>query len=136
MKSEGRCNRKFAKWSANEKMRQERLYAATIAQEFLLLLMTEESMQRERLEQRFRHEQTLILMSLAVTTPALARHATAGSPESSCERVRRLSEETALPFDRADQLSEEEIERIWQQEKRSLQQRIISVNYRVQKLRS
>lgn len=126
----------LAAWAACEKMRQERLYAATIARENLLLLMMEERMQRERLEQCFRHEQTLIQLSRAVVTTAPATSSKSNDGRSLQVRTKELDYEEPLPFDVLDQLTEEEVERIWQQEKQRLQHKILSVNSRVQRLRT
>jgi hypothetical protein len=135
MASSALTGESLATWAAHERILQERVYVATIAEEFLLLLMLEEQMRRERLEQRFRHERTLIELSLAaaVTSPPSATELCNCAPLQA--RFQRLENDDPLPFDNIDQLTEEEVERIWRREKQRLQQKIISVSDRIRKLR-
>lgn len=126
---------RWAEWIAVEKARQERLYVAKVAEESLLLLVMEESMTRERLEQRFRHERALVQLSLAESTPLTSlntgHYLLALGPPS----LSNSTQSEPLPFGDVDRLSEEEVEHIWQKERLKLLRRITTVNDRVQKLR-
>lgn len=129
------ASERWAEWIAVEKARQERLYVAKVAEESLLLLVMEESMTRERLEQRFRHERALVQLSLAESTPLTSlnkgHYLLALGPPS----LSNSTQSEPLPFGDVDRLSEEEVEHIWQKERLKLLRRITTVNDRVQKLR-
>ncbi|KPA81960.1 hypothetical protein ABB37_03147 [Leptomonas pyrrhocoris] len=124
----------LAKWTASEKTRQERLYAVTVAEESLLLHMLEESMMRERLEQRFRHERALIELNLEESAPQPLLRVSPHRDALSRLCLTALDKDEPLPFDSIDRLTNEEVEQIWQKEKRKLQQKILSVSDRVRKL--
>ncbi|KAG5476471.1 hypothetical protein LSCM1_04178 [Leishmania martiniquensis] len=117
--------------SAIEKQRQERLLACTIAEGSLSLLMLEENLRRERLEQLRRHERSLIELSTLPpgSAPDSAWHSTNTELLTSS-----LSVEEPLSWEVVDRLSEEDVERIWQRERRALEQTIAKVRKRVRKL--
>ena len=129
------ASERWAEWIAVEKARQERLYVPKVAEESLLMLVMEESMTRERLEQRFRHERALVQLSLAESTPLTSlntgHYLLALGPPS----LSNSTQSEPLPFGDVDRLSEEEVEHIWQKERLKLLRRITTVNDRVQKLR-
>ncbi|KAG5499617.1 hypothetical protein JIQ42_05092 [Leishmania sp. Namibia] len=114
-----------------EKQRQERLLAFTVAEGSLSLLMLEETLRRKRLEQLCRHEGALIQLSTILSGRA---GETGRSPTTAALSTSSLRVEEPLSWEVVDRLSEEDVECIWQRERRALEESIAAVRKRVRKL--
>lgn len=116
-------------------LQEELLLAASAADESWSVLVLEESLSRERVEQQRRHEAALIELSAVFSAgfaPSITRPPECGTSTAlSCHCMGAID---FLPEDAAERLTDEEVEHIWQREKRTLTQHIASVHARVRRL--
>ncbi|TPP41200.1 hypothetical protein CGC20_5305 [Leishmania donovani] len=117
--------------SAIETQRQERLLASTIAEGSLSLLVLEEAFRRERLEQLRRHEAALTELSTVLSARAQDTDLCLSNTVLSASL---LSVEEPLSWEVVDRLNDEDVERIWQRERRMLEHNIGLVSKRVRRL--
>ncbi|KAK7194375.1 hypothetical protein NESM_000353500 [Novymonas esmeraldas] len=121
-----------------EALREERLLAFTVAEGSLSLLVTEEMLRRERLVQLRRHEVSLAALSAASSTRVTGRDSESRTPQQRATKSLHVTEaREPLLVDAAaaaDELSDEDVERLWQREKRVLELHIQQVSERVRRL--